>query len=389
MIECKKHLFMKQLTNVNPTFLKSHFLELGMSLSKKVYALHTVKQCHAHINPMTVEIKEKNNIHLKHSFDPLPFESCHFQNLHYNKNNSYKDFLSPEQKGITRCKVDYRSDMYAIGAMLYFWQGNHAPFICDNGETLLFSNASLSKHCQFIIEKLLSRFPEDRYQSLSGLLDDLDYSQKEGKLFFPGKTDIPEILIFNSYHFGRTKAQDFIRRQGDIKNNTHEKILFISGEAGVGKTTFIKSYFSYFNGSNGLFLNGCKKIANGTLTPPILGAIIELIEKKLNNNDKKQIEDFASHMNQYRDILQLYIPELCNTINKKKQRPSSNFLDTVEMYTRCFSYFAKKNTPIILFLDDIQWLSKNLLETISHLYKKNIPYFQIICTFRKIGRAHV
>ena len=121
-------------------------------------------------------------------------------------------YASPEQ--ITGQELDHRSDLYSLGIILYAMLCSRRPFAASNmaGYSKLHSEQTLGPPSDFIPEiptvyeeiclKLLSKSPQERYQSAHEILMDLGEVQGQKKAvasmveqitFF--KTDLPSDLL--------------------------------------------------------------------------------------------------------------------------------------------------------------------------------------------------
>ena len=162
-------------------------------------------------------------------------------------------YLSPELTGRTNLDVDYRSDFYSLGIILYELFHGNPPFRSEDPLALLHAhiasmppalhtiNNEVPQPLSTIIQKLLAKDPADRYQSSHGLQADIKQGvnqwQAQGFINnFPlAAHDIPERFLLSQKSYGReqeqTKLLDIYQRVS--KGNT--ELVFVSGDAGVGK----------------------------------------------------------------------------------------------------------------------------------------------------------
>ncbi len=95
-------------------------------------------------------------------------------------------YSAPEQTGILRRPVDGRADLYALGALLYECATGRPPFVAEDVGSLLHMHAAVRPEdprarnpaipsgLAAIIMRLLRKDPEERYQAAASLLADLD-----------------------------------------------------------------------------------------------------------------------------------------------------------------------------------------------------------------------
>jgi eukaryotic-like serine/threonine-protein kinase len=95
-------------------------------------------------------------------------------------------YAAPEQTGVLKRPVDGRSDLYALGAMLFECVTGGPPFTADSASELIREhmqapipdptavNPEIGPALGRIIRKLLAKDPDERYQTTHGLITDLD-----------------------------------------------------------------------------------------------------------------------------------------------------------------------------------------------------------------------
>jgi formylglycine-generating enzyme required for sulfatase activity/predicted Ser/Thr protein kinase/DNA-directed RNA polymerase subunit RPC12/RpoP len=95
------------------------------------------------------------------------------------------NYMSPEQAE-GHARVDFRSDMYSLGAALYHMLTGQTPFAGSSLVEVLRKqlteslpdprqfNRALGELCVTLMERMLAKKAEDRYPTWEGLLDDID-----------------------------------------------------------------------------------------------------------------------------------------------------------------------------------------------------------------------
>ena len=135
--------------------------------------------------------------------------------------HEFLPYVSPEQTGRINRQVDERSDFYSLGVIFYRLLTGKLPFQAQDFLGWCYAHISikpkspheLNQEIPFalssIIMKLLAKSPDERYQSIYGLKNDLarccQQWREAGKieLFTLGQADIPHRLQFQSKLFGR------------------------------------------------------------------------------------------------------------------------------------------------------------------------------------------
>lgn len=169
-------------------------------------------------------------------------------------------YMAPEQTRFAQGETDHRSDLYALGCLLYEMLAGRPPFFRGSKIQIQKQQARSAPPplrlicpelpetlCQ-IIGRLLEKDPENRYQSAFSLYSDLqqiyvllsrDHSASQ-TLTEPGTADhirtISGDLPYRGHQRELDQARDVLRH---IRNSGRGRIIGITGSSGSGKTKFL------------------------------------------------------------------------------------------------------------------------------------------------------
>ena len=117
-------------------------------------------------------------------------------------------FVSPEQTGRVNRGVDYRSDLYSLGAVMYQMLTGKLPFVSEERDELELVHAIITKTpvapishrstlppmLSAVVMKLLAKNADDRYQSTRGAEQDLQTVWHQLTLSRPGLATITPLI---------------------------------------------------------------------------------------------------------------------------------------------------------------------------------------------------
>ena len=183
-------------------------------------------------------------------------------------------YMAPEQTGRTNRRVDHRSDLYSLGATFFELIAGNPPYPLRDPLQLI--HAHLASDCPAIqkdrdgnfvpavvsdiIQKLMSRDPDARYQTAMGLAQDLKKCLEsiEGKNQispFPlGRLDFPRGLTIPQKLYGRSRELQQI--QQCLGTNSGASLVLVTGPSGSGKSSLIQELRRGIAERNGFFLPG-------------------------------------------------------------------------------------------------------------------------------------
>lgn len=305
-------------------------------------------------------------------------------------------YLSPEASGILRRPVDIRSDIYSLGILFYQLLSSRLPYESSDISTLIHQhiatfppllskfNSQISPVLEKIVLRLIAKEPQERYQSLSGLIEDLNEYLNQRKLgkklvdFEIARSDRMARISFYTKLIGREKEMGILQNFLDKTKDGQGVCCAVFGEPGIGKSRLIDELRSYVHSLGGIFAGGkCYEYEFRTPYKVLSEAIDNYIDK-LKRFSKEEQEVCARRIKEalgglggeaikiVPNLVELIgtVPELVELESKKEK---TRFLITV---TNFLISLAAPDSPLLLFLDDLQWVDEGSLEVLEGLAGK-------------------
>ncbi|MBF0383538.1 MAG: AAA family ATPase [Magnetococcales bacterium] len=388
----------------------SEFLPLAILITKCLGQIHQHFIIHKDINPSNIIWNPQNGLvriidfGISTTLTKEHMEVWNQQNL-----DGTIAYISPEQTGRMNRPMDFRTDLYSLGATFYCMLTGKPPFPSSAFlETIhshlarkpipLHTNYShIPKTLSDIVSKLLSKEAEQRYQTAAGLQKDLNtcleqwQNQRVINSFDLGRLDVFPRFTIPQKLFGRDDAID---KLGDAYNRASQgssEFMFVKGGAGIGKSSIAHEAGRHIVLNGGYFVSGkFNQSDTNTIYGPIIQAFRALIRQLMAENTTQILlwkEKLVEVLEARSALVCHMIPELESIFGPQNKAviPSPRqyrdqfqiaFLDMVK--TIC-----QENKALTIFLDDLQWADPQSLKLLERiLIDPDLKYFLLIIAYR-------
>lgn len=251
------------------------FLAIALKITDGLSAIHKANIVHKDINPSNIVYNFQTGELKIIDFGISTRLSQEFLTVcSPNQLEGTLAYISPEQTGRMNRGLDYRSDFYSLGVTFYEMLTHKLPFPTIDPIELVHCHIAqqpLPIHklipdipiaVSNIINKLLAKTPEERYQSAGGIKADLEtclYQLKTNRQIsqFPlGSQDITEKFQISQKLYGREQEiNQLITAFERVSNGTKEMVL-ISGYSGIGKSALVNELHKPIIKKRGEFIKG-------------------------------------------------------------------------------------------------------------------------------------
>ncbi|KPA19749.1 multi-sensor signal transduction multi-kinase [Candidatus Magnetomorum sp. HK-1] len=408
------------LSSLNPFSLKK-FLAIAIAMTEGLSIIHLANMIHNDINPSNIIYNTKAR-----QIQIIDFGIASRVSSKTHQSDTIEGtlaYMAPEQSGRIKRWIDYRSDYYALGITFYELISGQLPFPTKDASELI--HCHIAKHpipphqlnpkncpkvLSDLIMKLISKSPEERYQSITGIQKDLKECMRQilssGKInhFKVGQSDISDTFNISKKIYGREMYLNHLRlafsqwlsSNKDSDANLQPIVRLITGNAGIGKTALIQEfhrllisdYKDISTMKRVMVITGhCDQFQQKKPYAPIVETIQDLIKQILMENEailsmlQRKIKQAIAPNGH---LLISMIPDMKFLIGDE---PVSDNLEAQATETQNRFHLAVQNflnvifdhqTALILFIDNLQWVDDATMQLIQFLCtSKALPLFFI------------
>ncbi len=327
-------------------------------------------------------------------------------------------YMAPEQTGRMNRSVDFRSDLYALGVIFYEMLTGTLPFTAADPMEWVHCHIArqadppearvkeIPEIFSAIVMRLLAKTAEERYQTAAGLEADLRRCRAALELFgridpfAVGTRDAPDRLMIPETLYGREREIDtLLTAFYRVVANGVPELVLVSGYSGIGKSSVVHELHKALVPPRGLFGSGKfdqyqRDIPYTTIAQAFHGLIREILGKSEAEVDvwRGALLEVLGPNGQ---LLVNLVPELELVIGKQPAVPDLAPQDAQRHFHRVFrrflGVFAQAAHPLVLFLDDLQWLDTATLDLLEYLFTQaETRHLLVVGAYRdnEVGTDH-
>lgn len=288
-------------------------------------------------------------------------------------------YTSPEQTGRMNRLIDYRTDFYSLGVLLYELFAGTLPFTTIDPIELVHSHIAriptpphqlvpaIPEPLSLLILKLLAKAPEDRYQSAYGIRADLErcltqwQTSRTIEPFALAQRDHSTELRLSQKLYGRQTQSDALLEAFQRAKKGSGELVCLLGAAGVGKSALGLELIRSVTRLSAIVAQGRFERANQTVPYSALAQCFRDLCLQLLSEGTDGLQKWRSAiltaLGQNGRLITDLVPELEFIIGAQPalaQVGLSEAQNRFNLVVQSFLHvFATEDHPLVLFLDDL------------------------------------
>jgi predicted ATPase/signal transduction histidine kinase/CheY-like chemotaxis protein len=307
-------------------------------------------------------------------------------------------YLSPEQTGRMNCGVDYRSDLYSLGIVFYRLLANTLPFdakdplgwihahIATRAVPLHERDSAIPAAVSAIVERLMDKDRERRYQSAAGLLADLrrcaELLAETGTIpeFELGQTDRSDRFHIPDRLYGRDEQIEVLLGAFDrVAAGSRAGLILLAGAPGIGKSSLVHELQRPLALRGGTIISGKFDLLQRT-TPltGIIAAFEDLVGQLLKQPDElltARRETILAAIGPSGRVLTDLVPSLELVLGPQPPVAATGDVERLNRFKLVIERFigalAQPDHPLVFFIDDLHRADRGSLAVFEHILRSD------------------
>jgi len=303
-------------------------------------------------------------------------------------------YMAPEQA--VGGGTDTRSDLYAVGALLYEMVAGRPPFLGDDTVAVIsqhintapvapsWHNPEVPAALEQLILKLLAKDPEERPASAGDVAEVLERIE-----IGPAAVDAPVArhdpagprAAWGRF-VGRREEMDQLKGALDGALSGRGALVMLVGEPGIGKTRLAEEFCVYARLRGAQVLTG-RSYEGAVEVPyyPFIEAFRQYVATRGDDALRSELGEAGPDLAELISDVRQRLPDLPTAT------PIQGEADRLRLFESATTFLvnASRAAPIVLVLDDLHWSDKPSLMMLRHL-ARSLPGERILVlgTYRDV-----
>lgn len=369
------------------------FLTISIQLAEAIAHLHEARIIHRDIYPGNVVWNSDTGIATLCDFAlarTLPTLVMEIPNP--DRLEGTLPYMSPEQTGRTGRAVDGRADLYSLGATFYELLTGAPPFA--ERDAVALAHAQIARLARppheidpqvpptlsRILLRLLMKEPDQRYQTAAALAADLHEANKQWlrsatiEPFALASQEIPRGLSIPDRLYGRDEELQSLTEAFARTRAGGRELVLVTGGPGIGKSALVDRLRPAVGDAHGYYIAG--KFDQLQRSVPFSGlaqALRSLVRQLLTESEaaldgwRQRIDEAVAPNGQ---LLMAIVPELERILGPQPVVSDVGPVEATNRFhlvlTRFLHLLAGPEHPLVLFLDDLQWVDAASLQLLEY-----------------------
>jgi len=319
-------------------------------------------------------------------------------------------YLSPEQTGRMNRGLDYRTDFYTLGICFYQWLTGILPFEASDALGMVYAHIAkvqspaksirngIPQNLSDIIDKLMSKNAEDRYQSALGLKYDLqqvlnalqtnEVNETE-EVFTLGKKDTSDRFLIPQKLYGREKQVQHLMKSFYRASTGQCQLLAVTGASGLGKSALVNEVHKPIAAQQGCFISGkFEQFQQNSPYSAVKSAFEKWLDAVLTRPQTSLTllaDSICQTLGSNARVLIDFMPNFAILLGDLEPMPD---LGAQEIQARfhwvcqAFIRLITQDQPMVLFIDDLQWADQGTLNLLPTLFDDSNLRLLVIVAYR-------
>lgn len=302
-------------------------------------------------------------------------------------------YMAPEQTGRMNRKLDWRADLYGLGATWHEALTGQPPFSGEDALALVHHHLATSppsvrerrpdlpEPLAEIIQKLLAKSAEDRYLGAYGLIQDLERCRRElaaaGTVapFALGQRDVSDRFNVPGHLYGRERELRRLVESFERASRGRSELMLVSGEPGIGKSVLVNEVQRPMVARRGYVVSGkFDQLQRSQPYSALAQAFGDLLRRIL--GEPEPVIAAARHeilaaLDGMGRLVTDIVPELELLIGPQPALPELGAREARNRFNLVLQNFVlalpRPERPLVVFIDDLQWADLSSLDLLGQV----------------------